>query len=107
MPNLRLLCCIFLGILTIACAQQTSPTGGPKDTIPPSLEYSIPKAGQIKYKGNELELNFDELIALNNPKEQIIITPDVDKKYDIRVKKNKIIIDFEKPLQDNISNKLP
>jgi uncharacterized protein (DUF2141 family) len=101
MPNVRLLSYIFLGTLIIACAQQTSPTGGPKDTIPPSLEYSIPKTGQIKYKGNELELNFDELVALNNPKEQIIITPDVDKKYDIRVKKNKIIIDFEKPLLDS------
>lgn len=92
---------ILFSLLSISCAQQTSPTGGPKDTIPPVLQYAIPKKGQTKYSERKIELNFDELIALNNPKEQIIITPDIEKKYDIKVKKKKLLLEFENPLQDS------
>jgi uncharacterized protein (DUF2141 family) len=88
-------------LFALACARQTTPTGGPKDTIPPSLVSSTPAKGQINYKGKKLELTFDEAIAANNPKEKIIITPDIQKKYDITARKNKVILEFENELADS------
>lgn len=90
-------------LFALACARQTTPTGGPKDTIPPVVypDRSIPKNGQINYKGKKVELTFDEAIAANNPKEQIIITPDIQKKYKITAKKNKIILEIENDLADS------
>jgi uncharacterized protein (DUF2141 family) len=64
-------------------------------------ELSIPKPQSTNYKNQEIELNFDETIILNNPKEQIIITPDVQKKYDIVAKKKKVILKFKDPLKDS------
>lgn len=92
---------IFIIFLLNCCARQTSPTGGPKDTIPPSLVSSIPGKQQKNYKSRELELTFSEWIALNNPKEQTIITPDVNKEYDIIARKNKVILTFRNDLKDS------
>jgi len=88
-------------LFALSCARQTTPTGGPKDTIPPSFISSNPAKGQINFKGQEVELTFNEALLLNNPKEQIIITPDIQKKYDITVRKNKAHLEFENPLNDS------
>lgn len=92
-----------LFIIGFGCARQTAPTGGPKDTIPPVLikSYTIPKPGQTNYKGNTIELSFTENIILNNPKEQLIIIPDIGKDYEIAAKKRKVIITLKQPLKDS------
>ncbi|MBA4054650.1 MAG: hypothetical protein C0490_08060, partial [Marivirga sp.] len=85
-------------LFILSCARQTTPTGGPKDSIPPSLTESNPTPGQTNYTRQAIDLTFDESIILNNPKEQIIITPDLGKEYKAEVKKNKISIEFEQEL---------
>ncbi|GAA0891984.1 Ig-like domain-containing protein [Fulvivirga kasyanovii] len=84
-----------------ACANQTAPTGGEKDEIPPVLVSSIPAQGELNFKGKEIVLTFDELIKTDNPKEQFLITPRIKDEYEIKYRKNKVIIEFEKPLQDS------
>lgn len=93
---------LIIFLLTWSCARQTSPTGGPKDTIPPVLlkDLSIPKNGALNYKSQLVQLEFNEAIILNNPKEQIIITPDVQKKYTITARKKTVKLEFENPLKD-------
>lgn len=85
----------------LACARQTTPTGGPKDSIPPSLIKSLPAHQQTNYNKQTLDLTFNEQVILNNPKEQIIITPSIGKEYDIEVKKNTINIRIKENLQPN------
>ena len=99
----RYLYWLLYPLFILACARQTTPTGGPKDTLPPTLirDLSIPKQGQTNYKGKEIQLSFSETIILNNPKEQLIITPDIQKKYDIVAKKNRVTITLENELQDS------
>lgn len=96
--NLHWLVCI---LFFISCARQSSPTGGPKDTIPPKLIRTVPGQEAINFKGQQIELVFSEMIILNNPKEQLIITPTVGKDFDLKIKKNTIILDLDKPLEDN------
>ena len=91
---------LFL-LLTLSCARQTAPTGGPKDTIPPTIISALPKSGTTNVTSKQVELTFDEFVALNNPKDQIIITPDVEKKYEISARKKKVVIDFENDLKAN------
>jgi len=92
----------FLFVLfALSCARQTAPTGGPKDSIPPTLITSIPKAGQINFKGSSIELTFSEPIFLNNPKDELLITPAIGKEFDIESKKNQVIITFDQPLDDS------
>ena len=91
---------LFYGLFVLGCARQTSPTGGPKDTIPPILNHSNPKNGQTNFTSQQIELSFDESIILNNPKDQIIITPDIRKEYDIDAKRNRVVIKLTSELQD-------
>jgi uncharacterized protein (DUF2141 family) len=92
---------ILLGLFFTSCANQTSPTGGPKDTIPPSLVNSIPLDQTINYSGNEVSLTFDEFIKLNNARQQIIITPRLDQEITYTYRKNKAFIEFSEPLDPN------
>ena len=52
-------------IFLFSCARQSSPTGGPKDTIPPVLVRAIPPNETINLKAKELQLIFSEDIILN------------------------------------------
>jgi uncharacterized protein (DUF2141 family) len=88
-------------LLLLACARQTTPTGGPKDTIPPRLISSLPKHEATNFNEKNIELTFDEDIILNNPKEQLIITPALSKEPLVKTKKEKVIITFEEDLAPN------
>ena len=92
---------LIYSIFFLACARQTAPTGGPKDTIPPTLINSIPKQGQVNFKGKTIELTFSETIILNNPKEQLIITPTLGKDFSFKTKKNQVILTFDSDLKDS------
>lgn len=92
---------LIFPLFVLSCARQTSPTGGPKDTIPPILVRSFPVKEQTNFKDNSIELIFDEAVAVNNPKEQIIITPDINKDYDIVAHKNRVSLTLNNKLKDS------
>ena len=87
-------------ILVGSCARQGVPTGGEKDTVPPTLVRMIPPLEAVNYKGDKIELEFDELIEARNLKKELIITPPVEE-YDFYIKKNKLYIDLEEALLDS------
>lgn len=91
---------IIIALLS-SCANQVAPTGGPKDEIPPLLISSTPQQGQLRFSEQEIILNFDELVVTNNPKEQFIITPRPQTEYEVKYRKNRVIISFEEPLEDS------
>jgi uncharacterized protein (DUF2141 family) len=101
MRTLRNIICIAYLLHLISCARQTTPTGGPKDSIPPTLINSIPRHGQVNFSGKSIELTFSETVILNNPKEQLIITPGLEHDVDARAKKNQVTLTLEDDLQPN------
>lgn len=66
---------LVTAILLASCARQSSPMGGPKDEDPPMLISSNPDNESINVKPTEIELLFNEYIKVENPTNQIIITP--------------------------------
>ena len=100
--NIKILYFLILPALVFTgCANQTSPTGGPKDTIPPSLVSSIPVDQTINFQGGEIVLTFDEYIRLNNARQQIIITPLLEQDITYTFRRNKAFIEFSEPLAPN------
>jgi len=83
------------------CANQRPPTGGEKDEDPPELISSTPADGTLNFKGKEIELQFNEAIKLNSAKEQIIVTPRLLQEFEIKYRKDKVIISLEAPLSDS------
>lgn len=88
-------------LLLSACASVTSPTGGPKDETPPVLEFSNPTNNQKNFDGTSIELSFNELIKLKDPKEEILITPSPGKDTKYIARKNKLIIEPQNQWQEN------
>lgn len=99
--KLRGLLFIVICLAAQQCAKQTAPTGGPKDETPPTLVRSYPSHEQTNVMGSVIELTFDERIQLNNPREQIIITPSVGKKFEATFNKNKVTLDLKSQLKPN------
>ena len=85
----------------IGCASLTTPTGGPKDLKPPILIKSIPTPNQTNFKGSTVELVFDEYVKLNNPKEEIIISPTPSKNIEIKAKGTRVTITPEEKWKDS------
>jgi hypothetical protein len=57
------------------CANIIPPSGGPKDTIPPRLITVVPRDSALHFTGKLITFNFDEFVDLNNPIQNIIISP--------------------------------
>jgi uncharacterized protein (DUF2141 family) len=90
----------MLMLLTLQCARQTTPTGGPRDTIPPTLISSVPANKTTNYTGQRIELTFDEAVALNNPREQLLVTPSIGKDFEMTVRKKNVLLDLHSKLKD-------
>lgn len=83
------------------CANPLRPSGGPKDTIPPTLLLSNPLDQTIQFNGQEIRLYFDEFINAEKLRSKLIITPNTDIKYKHLVKRRDLILKFDQPLADS------
>lgn len=92
---------VVILIILAGCAKITTPTGGEKDEIPPKLLKSNPPNRQTNFNKNEIELTFDELVQVNNARDQIIITPSIGKKFEAEARKTKVILKLNGELKEN------
>ncbi|MDR1436966.1 MAG: Ig-like domain-containing protein [Candidatus Symbiothrix sp.] len=84
-----------------ACASLGSPTGGDYDIEPPHFLNSKPLPNSIEFKGNKIELHFDEYIAIEKPSEKVIITPPQQKAPVIKAVGRKITVELKDTLIPN------
>ncbi len=76
---------LFSLIILFGCAKRGTPTGGPKDSIPPVLVNASPKLNSTNFDSEEIRLTFDEWIKLNKVQDQLIISPPLEKSsYEIK-----------------------
>ncbi len=74
---------LLILLILVGCARRGTITGGEKDTIAPVLKMSTPKIGTTNFKGNEIELTFNEFVKLKDVNKQLIISPPMKKTPDI------------------------
>jgi len=88
-------------LFCFSCAKQGVPSGGPKDSIPPKLISTSPPLNQLNFKQKELTFTFSENVAVTNPKEQIIVTPAINKEFNAAAKNKVVTFTFERDLSDS------
>lgn len=99
---LALLCASFgLVMLISSCASVQAPTGGPRDSIPPAIIKETPKNLTKNFSSNLIQIEFDEFVKLSNEYTEISITPALDIPPAYKVKKQKLEIKFDSPLEEN------
>jgi len=94
-------CLITLILMNLNCANQRTPTGGPKDTIPPTLTSTVPINATLNFNDNWIEMSFDDDINTTALKKNLIISPRTELKYSLKSRKNTLRIEFDAPLLDS------
>jgi hypothetical protein len=92
---------IWLASLVSGCASMQSPTGGPKDSIPPKIVKELPKNFTKNFDAKKIEIEFNEFVKLNNEYTEISISPAMDIPPGFRVKKENLEIEFKQELEAN------
>lgn len=102
MKYFKYLFIIYIIILLVSCAKQSTPMGGPKDEEPPELLSITPRNESLNIKPRTIELEFDEYVKVENPNKQIIITPRIKKEeMEVTAIKNKVILKLNQELEDS------
>ena len=83
-----------------ACARQGAPTGGPKDTTPPTVVPlgSTPNYA-TRFQDKHLELKFDEWITLSEAAAQVMVSPPLVKRPEVTLKGKTVVVKFDKAEQ--------
>ena len=101
--SLILLSIVFL--CAIKCAKRASPTGGPKDSIPPRLINASPKLNTTFFDKEKFVLTFDEYVSLKDVNKQLIISPPLNssqyKVYPTTGASKKITLELNDSLMEN------
>ncbi len=67
---------VFAAIFLFSqCAKRGTPSGGPKDSIPPTIIKSNPENYTTHFEGDEIRIYFDEYIKLKDLQQNLIISP--------------------------------
>ena len=90
---------LFYLIFYTSCANIGSPSGGPKDSIPPVVVKTIPGLRGTNYKGNDVRITFDEYINMDGIAEKLVISPPMKKKPMIKMKGKTLIVEFQQDLR--------
>lgn len=99
---------IVLGVALFApsCANtSTPPSGGPKDTIPPSMVESKPLPNTTRHpvdpKNSSIILTFDEYVVLKDPAKNFFVSPPLQKRPVTKIKGKSVVFSFEDTLATN------
>ncbi len=92
---------LLMAFLAQRCANAVAPTGGPKDNTPPKVVEAVPENHSIGFNGKKIEITFDEYITLDNASQNVLISPPLSEKPDIKLKNKTVVIKFKETLTPN------
>jgi len=96
--------CMAILAMLLGCANPIAPTGGPRDEVPPSLIESESTPGeQVRFRPDAIALTFDEWVKVQDPYKQIVISPPLQHRFEVSIRKRTVIIAFDEQerLRDN------
>ncbi|MBU0472602.1 MAG: Ig-like domain-containing protein [Bacteroidetes bacterium] len=68
---------LTIGVALIKCANQQTPPGGPKDTIPPKIINVFPANGTLNFTEDYLEIDFSEYVEKLSLLDALFISPEI------------------------------
>ena len=92
---------LLTAFLAQRCANAVAPTGGPKDDRPPVVVEAVPENHSINFTSKKIEITFDEYITLENANQNVMISPPLSEKPDIKLKNKTVVVKFKETLAPN------
>jgi hypothetical protein len=97
----RNLILLFSLLFAAACANIVAPTGGPRDEDPPVVLRSTPPNYSTHYRGEDVRIFFNEFVELKNLRQNMLVSPPLEKDPEVRVRGRSIIMSIEDTLASN------
>lgn len=101
--SFRLIYGVLLSIVIYSCASIGNPTGGPYDETPPRFVSSTPLPNQTNYKEKKVVIQFDELIQIESPSENVVVTPPQRITPTISTNGKKVVIELKDSLKPDVT----
>ena len=92
---------LLMAFFAQQCANAVAPMGGPKDNTPPRVIEAVPVNQSINFSGKKIEITFDEYITLENANQNVLISPPLSEKPDIKLKNKTVVVKFKENLAPN------
>ena len=99
----RLLFFCLVALLLFGCARMGNPDGGWYDETPPEVIGASPNDKAINVNAKKIRIMFNEYIKVENPTENIIISPPQIEVPDIKATGKQIIINLKDSLKPDIT----
>ena len=89
-------------LLVHSCANKAQgPTGGPKDKTPPRVLKSTPQNGALNFKKKIIEIDFNKIVSIEKPNDNVIISPPQQKSPDVKSLGKRVTVNFNEELKDS------
>ena len=90
-----------VALMMTFCASVSMPTGGPKDITPPKVNKSVPDNDMTYFQGKKIEIFFDEYVTLDNASQNILVSPPLKEKPNVKLVGKTVVIKFKEELAPN------
>ncbi len=94
---------VLVSLLLFQCAKIGHPGGGPKDKTPPRILVSEPVNYSTHFKGNEINIYFDEFIELRNINQELLVSPPMKEQPEVINMGKSIRVIFNEQLKENVT----
>ena len=97
--------CVAAVVITVlllhSCARMGSPDGGWYDETPPHVVGAEPAEGATNVKKKKIIINFDEYITIDNPTENVVVSPPQIEAPEIKGEGKRISVALQDSLKAN------
>lgn len=83
------------------CATIMTPTGGPKDTLPPVITLMTPDNFTTNFKDRKIYIEFDEFVQIKDQQKEFFTSPQMKKKPLVSLRGRGVVIQLRDTLEAN------
>ncbi|MBR5281558.1 MAG: Ig-like domain-containing protein [Alistipes sp.] len=93
---------LFVGTLFIRCASVGSPTGGPRDSLPPVVLGVMPEFYSTEFDDDKIYITFNEYVQIRDQQKELYTSPAMRKKPRLLLRGKTLVVEMERDsLDDN------
>ncbi len=98
---IKILLVAIMSVVVVACANKgLGPQGGPEDETPPAIKKGK-AVGVTNFNDKKITILFDEIVKIDNPFENVIVSPTQKKQPIVKVTGPKVSIELKDSLRKN------
>ncbi|MDQ3278407.1 MAG: Ig-like domain-containing protein [Bacteroidota bacterium] len=91
----------FLTLSSTGCANIIPPSGGPRDSLPPTLVLATPGDSTLNFRNNRISFTFDEYVDLQEVQNNLLFTPTFETNPEVSVRLKTVSVRFRDSLLPN------